>query len=191
MDLIGSPFESFKYTQPAELLSFLSLSLESQIKKHDPRFNNGGMDYSCMLKAQVQGWKVGELDEEDLITQDLREQHEKLFPTVEAQADSLMRFLKGYEEHKLRLSERYESVYNYWTASDYEGFASYLLSEVDQHPKIIRNRNQNWLPNMEAAMQEAPTMFVFGAGHLIGAYGIVQLLRQAGYEVEQMTEKHI
>jgi hypothetical protein len=29
-------------------------------------------------------------------------------------------------------------------------------------------------------------MFVFGAGHLIGEQGVIQLLRTAGYEVEQI-----
>jgi uncharacterized protein YbaP (TraB family) len=38
-------------------------------------------------------------------------------------------------------------------------------------------------------MNEAPTIFVFGAGHLIGPYGIVKLLRNAGYSVEQIKTK--
>lgn len=31
--------------------------------------------------------------------------------------------------------------------------------------------------------------FVFGAGHLIGEHGVIQMLRTAGYEVEQITIK--
>ena len=42
---------------------------------------------------------------------------------------------------------------------------------------------------MQAAMNEKPTMFVFGAGHLIGEHGVIQMLRTAGYEVEQITIK--
>ena len=38
-------------------------------------------------------------------------------------------------------------------------------------------------------MNEAPTMFVFGAGHLIGDSGILQLLRNTGYNVEQIKTK--
>lgn len=42
---------------------------------------------------------------------------------------------------------------------------------------------------MKDAMQKAPTMFVFGAGHLIGEHGVIQLLRGAGYTVEQVKGK--
>ncbi len=42
---------------------------------------------------------------------------------------------------------------------------------------------------MQSAMLEKPTMFVFGAGHLLGEHGMIQLLRTAGYEVEQIIIK--
>jgi len=39
---------------------------------------------------------------------------------------------------------------------------------------------------MKAAMSEAPTIFVFGALHLIGKDGIIQKLREEGYKVKQI-----
>ena len=115
--------------------------------------------------------------------------------TIEEQADSLMAFLKNYDERKQILMERVEGtdgyldeICNYWITGDYDSFASsaYWIAQIDKQPDLFKNRNERWLPKLQAAMNEAPTMFVFGAGHLIGDYGILQLLRNAGYNVEQI-----
>ena len=55
-------------------------------------------------------------------------------------------------------------------------------------PELIKDRNEKWLPRMVAAMREKPTMFVFGAGHLMGEHGIIEKLRKAGYKVEQVRK---
>ena len=38
-------------------------------------------------------------------------------------------------------------------------------------------------------MNEAPTMFVFDAAHLIGKEGIIQKLREKGYKIEQIKKE--
>ena len=37
-------------------------------------------------------------------------------------------------------------------------------------------------------MAQKPTLFAVGAGHLVGDKGVLNLLRQAGYTVEGVTE---
>jgi uncharacterized protein YbaP (TraB family) len=44
----------------------------------------------------------------------------------------------------------------------------------------------SFLEHFDERKQQAPTLFVFGAGHLIGKDGIVNKLREAGYQVEQI-----
>ena len=44
----------------------------------------------------------------------------------------------------------------------------------------------SFLEHFDECKQQAPTLFVFGAGHLIGKDGIVNKLREAGYQVEQI-----
>jgi uncharacterized protein YbaP (TraB family) len=48
---------------------------------------------------------------------------------------------------------------------------------------MLDERNQLWLPVIEAAMQQSTTFFAFGAAHLAGANGIIHLLRQQGYTI--------
>ena len=49
---------------------------------------------------------------------------------------------------------------------------------------LISNRNENWMQKMPAIMSEAPTFFAVGAAHLTGEKGVLQLLREAGYQVQ-------
>ena len=110
---------------------------------------------------------------------------------IDVQVDSLMAFLNEIEHRKQMIADELNSVAlsgKYWKEGDYDSFASsaYWIAQIDKQPDLFKNRNERWLPKLQAAMNEAPTMFVFGAGHLIGDYGILQLLRNAGYNVEQI-----
>jgi len=54
---------------------------------------------------------------------------------------------------------------------------------------LLKNRNMNWIPVMRKMMANSPTLFAVGAGHLGGQYGVIALLRTAGYRVEVATEE--
>ena len=49
---------------------------------------------------------------------------------------------------------------------------------------LLDKRNQNWIPVIEKAAKEKPTLFAFGAGHLPGSNGVIALLRKQGYTVK-------
>ncbi|MCW8928701.1 MAG: TraB/GumN family protein [Gammaproteobacteria bacterium] len=64
-----------------------------------------------------------------------------------------------------------------------------LQSMIDDYPKLYQNmlvvRNNNWLPHIEEMIEdEAETLVLVGALHLVGDDGLLQLLRNKGYEVE-------
>ena len=153
------------------------------------------MDFQLMQKAKARGWQVGGLDGENLLVQDVIGSLKQTPQTIEEQADSLMAFLKTYDERKQKLMERAEGrdgyldeICKYWMTGDYESFATFCLPETNQ--PILKDRNKKWLPKILAAMREKPTMFVFGSGHLVGEEGIIAKLREAGYKVEQVkTQK--
>ena len=153
------------------------------------------MDFQLMQKAKARGWQVGGLDGENLLVQDVIGSLKQTPQTIEEQADSLMAFLKTYDERKQKLMERTEGrdgsldeICKYWMTGDYESFATFCLPETNQ--PILRDRNKKWLPKILAAMREKPTMFVFGSGHLVGEEGIIAKLREAGYKVEQVKTKN-
>ena len=49
---------------------------------------------------------------------------------------------------------------------------------------ILDKRNEKWIPKIEKMMHEKPSFFGFGAMHLVGEMGVIQLLRNQGYQVE-------
>ena len=103
--------------------------------------------------------------------------------------------LVGNYDHHMQVAIKTAEVLKqstvYWCLADYENFASmpYWQKTVKDSPSVFKERNEKWIPKMQKAMQKAPVMFNFGAGHLIGDYGIIQLLQNAGYNVEQVESK--
>ncbi len=49
---------------------------------------------------------------------------------------------------------------------------------------LLKGRNRNWIPVMEGKMKKGTTFFAVGAGHLGASFGVINLLRLAGYTVE-------
>ena len=47
----------------------------------------------------------------------------------------------------------------------------------------LDERNKNWIPVIKDKMEESQAFIAFGAAHLIGEQGVIQLLRSEGYEV--------
>ena len=49
---------------------------------------------------------------------------------------------------------------------------------------LLDNRNHNWIPVIGEQAKKMPTFFAFGAGHLGGEKGVINLLRRAGFTVK-------
>lgn len=54
--------------------------------------------------------------------------------------------------------------------------------------KVFDSRNENWAQKMPSIMAEKSTLFVVGAGHLIGDKGILNLLKKQGYKVKAVKK---
>lgn len=66
-----------------------------------------------------------------------------------------------------------------------------LLEGMQEYPELnqvfVINRNEDWLPYIEQALQEKePVFIVVGALHLLGKEGLVAALKEKGYEVQQL-----
>lgn len=81
-----------------------------------------------------------------------------------------------------------------WTSGDAKGIEA-LLTKTDEddkkmsaiNDKLVYKRNRNMASKIEDLLRTRETTFVVvGAGHLVGEKGIIAVLRQKGYSVEQM-----
>jgi uncharacterized protein YbaP (TraB family) len=80
---------------------------------------------------------------------------------------------------------------NAWRAGDTENlFISGIKPMMEDYPKVYRSllveRNNNWLPKIERLIQQPEEKFILvGALHLIGQDGLLQQLKNRGYQVQQ------
>lgn len=77
-----------------------------------------------------------------------------------------------------------------YKAQDIESMVSMMDDETSGMGKyedvLLVNRNKNWIAPMEKMMKEKVTFFAVGAGHLGGEYGVIRLLRKAGYTLKPL-----
>ena len=57
-----------------------------------------------------------------------------------------------------------------------------------EYDTIVKVRNLNWEKQMKELLPQQTTLFVVGAGHLPGEYGMINLLREAGYKVKPVKK---
>jgi uncharacterized protein YbaP (TraB family) len=89
------------------------------------------------------------------------------------------------ELNDLYMSENITDLYSMMiTPSDV-----YTQSYIDKMTDVLLvQRNKNWVNKIPAIASKSPTFFGVGAGHLPGEYGVIHLLRQAGYSVEAVMD---
>jgi uncharacterized protein YbaP (TraB family) len=83
-----------------------------------------------------------------------------------------------------------DTLYVDWRAGNVEPVEEMLLDGFDEFPEVFKrmvtDRNRAWLPQIEGLLAgERDAMVVVGSMHLVGEGGIVNLLREKGYTVEQ------
>ena len=187
IDLADSTAKAYLHYQPYVFTVLLDMMIQMEARQKYPAMRNGNMmDRACIARAKARGWEVGNLDRQQN-PEELAKNKEALSQNIDEQADSLMALLNNFDERKqktLKVIILVQTMCDYWTAGDYEGFERFIQPENEANPAIYSDRNKKWMPIIIEAIKEMPTLFVFGAGHLTGPQGVVNQLRQAGFVVE-------
>ena len=101
----------------------------------------------------------------------------------EKQLQLLMEGIKNQEEDKellLRMVDTYKK-------QDINALYNFILQEEEMKEFskfLLDNRNVKWIPILIEAMAEKPSFIAFGAGHMAGDKGVIELLKAEGYTVE-------
>jgi len=133
-----------------------------------------------------------------LATQD-KKAIEKL-ETVEEQISFITEMGKGEEDAFVRysLSEikniktDFEALLTAWKKGDEKKLDEMMIAELKtKTPKVykqlITDRNENWLPKIEAFGKTPEKEFILvGVGHLVGPDGLLATLKKKGYTVEKL-----
>ena len=83
------------------------------------------------------------------------------------------RVLSLYQQHDI------DGLYNTFKNAmvEYEGLLEFMFHK----------RHEVWIPNMQKHMEGYSCFFVVGVGHLAGDEGLIELLRQEGFQVNAVN----
>jgi uncharacterized protein YbaP (TraB family) len=78
-----------------------------------------------------------------------------------------------------------------WQSGDLIAIEQLFITNMTEYPELyadmLIDRNQRWIPQIEAMLQTPETEFVLvGVAHAAGEHGVLKLLKQRGYVVEQV-----
>lgn len=170
---------------PASLFRFkagmLSVTL-TVLELQTMGFTEAGVDEYFWRQALEDGKDLGYLESAD-------EQIEFLVNMGKGHEDELIR--QSIMEMK-RLPQYMNALREGWRQGDLEQLETVGLDTwVDQFPELydtlLVDRNRNWIPEIERLMAtEDVELVLFGALHMVGEEGILALLKDRGYRIEQL-----
>ena len=137
------------------------------------------IDKYMQTLGQRKGKTIGELETADY-------QMELLYGnSLEEQADALLEMIDHGDSKGLlqQLTNAYKSqnLDTLWKVFQ-EQMTGY------EYDAIVKVRNLNWEKQMKEILPKQTTLFVVGAGHMPGEYGMINLLREAGYKVKPVKK---
>ena len=88
-------------------------------------------------------------------------------------------------------SEMWKKMLTAWRRGDAEALARLEEQSSSTVPslreRLSATRNRNWIPKIEGYLHDRHTYFVVaGAAHMGGPNGVLAILRQRGYQIEQL-----
>ena len=179
--LMGVDLKMMEQVKPAFLKTQIDVILAMRtIEGFNPQQQ---LDGWIQAEAKKQGKTIGSLETMDMQveilfnSQTLQRQAELLYATVMHTDETIeiaKRMTKAYMEQNL---EQLEATMNIELGNDCDA----LPEEKD---RLLYDRNENWIKVMPTIMHDHPTLFVVGAGHLVGERGVLNLLKEQGYLVE-------
>lgn len=143
-----------------------------------------GVDAHYFKQARAAGKAVGELES--------FEQHMKFIINLGAGHESEM--IAKTLEDLADMPKLLDGILTSWKKGDLAAIEQTMLREMrDKYPAIYRplivERNQAWLPKLEAMLGTPEVEFVLaGVGHMAGPDGLIPQLRARGCTVEQVTK---
>lgn len=164
-----------------------TLQVVTYVKKH-PSFNPQALFDAALLQKGAQAGKtVGGLETMAFQSRLLYESK-----PLERQAAELLCMAQHFD-YQEELMERLAAAY---LAQDLKALAAVMSekmnNECDSTPEeeeaLIYQRNADWAKKLPTILHTASTLVVVGSGHLPGERGLLELLRQAGFDVTPVTQ---
>ncbi|TYA78561.1 TraB/GumN family protein [Seonamhaeicola marinus] len=151
----------------------------------------GAMLYPKMLDCPMQSFemslmKVAKAQNEEILGLETVEEQLQVFDAIpyEEQIKDLVKMAKdNLKSDKAKFAE----MLKIYDSEDISSLADLIKNDDSSiaayEDELLIKRNKNWIPKISEFSKEQPTFYGVGAGHLGGEFGVINLLRQAGYTV--------
>ena len=107
----------------------------------------------------------------------------------EWQAKELLNNIDSFSVYK----EQFETMLDFYKNQQLDSLQSTVSKSEFGSDKyndlLLNNRNKNWVGQLKDIMKKESVFVAVGAGHLVGDYGLINLLKKAGYTVEPLENK--
>jgi len=175
LDKMGLPIVAFQRMKPW-MITLTLMAAEMKRAGFDPAL---GVDRHFFERSSTMGKRFQTLES-------AAEQLDIFAGLPPKAQEALLRdTLKGLDAEISQM----ETIAQAWRAGDAAVLEGIVLRPMMQEPalytSIIVNRNRNWVPKIESCLAEGYCFVVVGAAHLLGPDGLVAVLKQKGYTVNQ------
>lgn len=179
----GIPFISLNVMKPW----FVSLTLEEY---RIERMGLGeGVEFTLYPEVTALGKEICEMEtpQEQLgswIGMDLDDQVDVLFQRPEGTEELGVDELIAFSEEQL------EDLIDEWVDGDVEALGELIDTEAGLnekfHEALLVTRNTNWVPRIEAMLEEKSgnILIAVGAAHLAGDDSVIKMLRDRGHKID-------
>lgn len=195
-DMFAGNFGSgWKHNKPHTYTCLFTFSILQEVRNRYPEEHGEQRDLKNepLERAKLHGLKVWDIGYDNHTYYD-NAYWGQWIANLDEQIDTLMAVIATYDQRlQAAIKEREEKPEREKMATlcgqkgDYDGYAAILPHDSNSiWQKSQKKRHEKWILHMQYAMPKASIMFEFKAWRLPGEHGIIQLLRDAGYTVEQM-----
>lgn len=181
----------------------LSAFFKDSLKMNLTFFNKmKPMMLSALLYPKMMPCKTPSGVEMELINIAKKEQKEILgFETIEfqssifdsipykTQAKDLLKSIDSMSKYKMYFNKMVATYKNQQTDSLVAIVNDKTFSDGENNDALLKNRNENWVKQLETILPRNNIFMGVGAAHLFGADGLIYLLKQKGYTVKPIENK--
>lgn len=173
----GYDLKMFNSMKPVAIqVMLLSFTAPVTFNKDNPAIDQYFQDDAKSKGKKVLGLETVEDQAAVLFGNTLERQKELLLKSIIKEEKTKAEAQKMYDDYIAQNIGKLEKLFN--------SNEDYTQAEMD---KLLKNRNEKWLAQLPALMQEQGLFIAVGAGHLIGKDGLIKGLQALGYTVKPLA----
>ena len=136
------------------------------------------MSYAKKQKKEIKGFETIEFQSSVFDSIPYALQAKALLKDIDSAASAKLYFSKMMNMYISQNTDALEKI-----------MADTSFSEGENDDLLLKNRNQNWVKQLDTILKQKNIFMAVGAAHLLGNNGLIVLLRKEGYTVTPLNNK--